>query len=67
MGEAKNEAEAKKPEAAAADKKDDGPITVVLKLDMHCQGCAKKIKRVVRRFEGIYVHTQTYICNWIYN
>ncbi|CAK9182614.1 unnamed protein product, partial [Ilex paraguariensis] len=34
-------------------KKDDGPITVVFKLDLHCDGCAKKVKRSVRHFDGV--------------
>uniref|UniRef100_A0A1D1XIT1 HMA domain-containing protein n=1 Tax=Anthurium amnicola TaxID=1678845 RepID=A0A1D1XIT1_9ARAE len=34
-------------------KKDDGPITVVLKVDMHCEGCARKVKRSVKGFEGV--------------
>lgn len=28
------------------------PITVVLKIDLHCEGCAKKVRRSVERFEG---------------
>lgn len=34
-------------------KKDDGLVTVVMKLEMHCEGCAKKIKQSVRNFSGI--------------
>ncbi|KAL5546123.1 hypothetical protein UlMin_005810 [Ulmus minor] len=44
----KNDGE-KKPAAAAA----DGLTTVVLKLDMHCDGCAKKIKRAVKKVDGV--------------
>nr|GEW12402.1 heavy metal-associated domain, HMA [Tanacetum cinerariifolium] len=54
MGEkddTKKDAGDKKPEEAK--KPDAGPITVVLKLDIHCDGCAKKIKKVVRHFEGV--------------
>ncbi|CAN6581001.1 unnamed protein product [Malus baccata var. baccata] len=47
----KNDGE-KKP-ADAAPKKDDGVVTVVLKTDIHCEGCAKKIKRAVKKFEGV--------------
>ncbi|XP_058207954.1 heavy metal-associated isoprenylated plant protein 3-like isoform X3 [Rhododendron vialii] len=61
MGEkddaAKGGAEEKKPAAAPAagggEKKDDGPTTVVLKFDMHCEGCAKKIKRAVRHLDDV--------------
>eukprot|EP00262_Sarcandra_glabra_P007252 TRINITY_DN1993_c0_g1_i1.p1 TRINITY_DN1993_c0_g1~~TRINITY_DN1993_c0_g1_i1.p1 ORF type:complete len:302 (+),score=71.87 TRINITY_DN1993_c0_g1_i1:59-964(+) len=34
-------------------KKDDGRITVVMTVDMHCDGCAKKIKNSVKGFEGV--------------
>ncbi|KAK4772954.1 hypothetical protein SAY87_027973 [Trapa incisa] len=55
MGEqvqdAKNDGD-KKP-AEAAPKKDDGSAAFVLKMDMHCEGCAKKIRRAVRNFEGV--------------
>ncbi|KAL0316208.1 UNVERIFIED_CONTAM: Heavy metal-associated isoprenylated plant protein 3 [Sesamum radiatum] len=57
--ETKNEAEKKAEEGgekAAADggaKIDEGPITVVLKLDLHCEGCAKKVRRSVSHFEGV--------------
>lgn len=35
-------------------KNDDIP-SVVLKLDLHCEGCVKKIKRAVRHFDGVEV------------
>ncbi|KAK7345523.1 hypothetical protein VNO77_16127 [Canavalia gladiata] len=47
----KNETE-KKPDEGAA-KKDDGPAPVIYKLDLHCEGCVKKIKRTARHFEGV--------------
>nr|GEU78530.1 heavy metal-associated domain, HMA [Tanacetum cinerariifolium] len=35
-------------------KKIDGEsVTVVLKLDLHCEGCAKKVKSSIRHFEGV--------------
>ncbi|KAK3022071.1 hypothetical protein RJ639_047339 [Escallonia herrerae] len=34
-------------------KPDAGPATVVLKLDLHCEGCAKKVKRSIRHFDGV--------------
>ncbi|XVE96622.1 hypothetical protein REPUB_Repub02eG0238500 [Reevesia pubescens] len=57
MGEqkegAKPEAE-KKPAADAGAKKDDGgKVTAVYKIDMHCEGCAKKIKRAIKHYEGV--------------
>lgn len=33
-------------------KKEEGPITVVLNLDLHCEGCAKKVRRSVNHFQG---------------
>ncbi|TKY62127.1 Heavy metal-associated isoprenylated plant protein 26 [Spatholobus suberectus] len=54
MGEqkesAKNEADKKHD---SGEKKNDGPAPVVLKLDMHCEGCVKKIKRAVRHLDGV--------------
>ncbi|EYU38559.1 hypothetical protein MIMGU_mgv1a007857mg [Erythranthe guttata] len=45
--------------AAAADgggMKEDGPappVTVVLKVDLHCEGCAKKVRRFITQLEGV--------------
>lgn len=50
--EAKNEGGEKKA-ADAGGQKDDGPSTVVLKIDLHCDGCAKKVKKSIRHFEGV--------------
>ncbi|XP_020684770.1 heavy metal-associated isoprenylated plant protein 3 [Dendrobium catenatum] len=36
-----------------AEKKEEGPPKVVLKVDMHCEGCASKIKRWAKGFEGV--------------
>ena len=33
-------------------KEDGGAITALYKIDMHCEGCAKKIKRAVRHVKG---------------
>lgn len=49
---AKNEGEKKPAAADAGAKKDDGPTPVILKLDLHCEGCAKKVKRALRSFDG---------------
>lgn len=59
-GEKKPAVEAAPPAAApvaAVDggaKKEDGggAITAIYKIDMHCEGCAKKIKRAVRHVKG---------------
>lgn len=54
--EEKKSVDGEKPVAAAADtggKKEEGPITAGLKLDLHCEGCAKKVRRSVNQFEGV--------------
>ncbi|KAK9096128.1 hypothetical protein Sjap_021625 [Stephania japonica] len=33
--------------------KEEGVMNVVLKIDLHCNGCAEKIYRSVKRFEGV--------------
>lgn len=59
----KNEAEKKTADAAGGEnkpaavdgggKKDEEPINVVLKMDLHCEGCAKKVRRSISHLEGI--------------
>ncbi|KAI7742731.1 hypothetical protein M8C21_020306, partial [Ambrosia artemisiifolia] len=52
--EVKKEANEKKTVDADNTKKvDEGPITVVLKLDLHCAGCAKKVKKSIQLIEGV--------------
>ncbi|KAM4078481.1 hypothetical protein ACJW30_09G040600 [Castanea mollissima] len=38
---------------APAEKKDDVSVTAVYKIDLHCEGCAKKVKKAVRDFDGV--------------
>ncbi|EPS59630.1 hypothetical protein M569_15175, partial [Genlisea aurea] len=38
---------------AAEKKKKEGSITVVLKADLHCEGCASKVVRCIRSFHGV--------------
>ena len=55
-----------KPEG---DKKpvDGGNNTVVvMKLDMHCEGCGKKIKRILKKHKGIYSHISLSLYIYIY-
>lgn len=40
-------------DAGGMKKVEDGRITVVLKLHLHCDGCAKKVKRSLRYIEGV--------------
>ncbi|KAK6126169.1 hypothetical protein DH2020_040088 [Rehmannia glutinosa] len=35
------------------EKKVEGPTTVVLKLDLHCEGCAKKVRRSISNLGGV--------------
>ncbi|EPS65394.1 hypothetical protein M569_09383, partial [Genlisea aurea] len=52
----KVEEEKKKPADGGEKKGEDaaaGPIDVVLKLDLHCEGCAKKVRRAVSNFDGV--------------
>ncbi|KAL7133464.1 hypothetical protein ABFS83_12G142900 [Erythranthe nasuta] len=52
-------AEGGEKKAAAAEgggMKEDGPappVTVVLKVDLHCEGCAKKVRRFITQLEGV--------------
>lgn len=55
-------------------KKEDNPITVVLKIDVHCEGCASKIKKFVNGLEGIYrpickiflcIFSDIFPCFWV--
>ncbi|GAA0153897.1 hypothetical protein LIER_12025 [Lithospermum erythrorhizon] len=45
--------EGEKKVAEAPKKDDNAPAPIVLKLDLHCEGCAKKVKRAVRHYEGV--------------
>lgn len=56
----KNEGE-KKAAADAGTKKDDGPVPVVLKVELHCEGCAKKVKRVMRQCSGTNLNRKFFI------
>ncbi|XP_038894057.1 heavy metal-associated isoprenylated plant protein 3-like [Benincasa hispida] len=58
MGEAvqkkkKNENENNGDGGGGGKKKEEIPFTVVLKIDMHCEGCANKITKCVKGFEGV--------------
>ncbi|KAA0051833.1 heavy metal-associated isoprenylated plant protein 3-like [Cucumis melo var. makuwa] len=58
MGEAvqkkkKNDNEKNGDGEGGGKKKEDIPFTIVLKIDMHCEGCANKITKCVKGFEGV--------------
>ncbi|CAN4126182.1 unnamed protein product [Withania somnifera] len=53
MGEKKEESKVK-----GAEKKDEGgekkdDVSIVLKLDLHCEGCAQKVRRFIRHTRGV--------------
>ncbi|KAF2312151.1 hypothetical protein GH714_028296 [Hevea brasiliensis] len=50
---AEQKAAAVEATGAGGDKKDDAKVVSVYKMDMHCEGCAKKIKRAVKHLEGV--------------
>lgn len=50
LKESVKEEQAEKKEAA--EEKPDEPQEIVLKVDMHCEGCAKKVEKSLLRFEG---------------
>nr|GMC46295.1 heavy metal-associated isoprenylated plant protein 3-like [Ipomoea batatas] len=52
-GDKKGGGDAVPAAAPKAEKKEDGPPPVVLKLDLHCEGCAKKVRRSIRHVEGV--------------
>ena len=44
------------------EKKDDISITAIYKIYLHCEHCAKRVERAVRRFDGkihIQIHQPT--------
>ena len=52
----------KKEETATKPEGEKKPVNVtVMKLDMHCEGCGKKIKRILKKHKGIYSHLSLYI------
>jgi hypothetical protein len=46
----------------AEKKKEEGPVTVVLKIDMHCEGCASKIVKTLKGFQGNNTPFPTFLC-----
>ncbi|KAL4592150.1 hypothetical protein LXL04_005136 [Taraxacum kok-saghyz] len=50
-------------DSTSTKKADDVQITVVLKVDLHCDGCAKKIKKSIRHLEGVETVKADYVSN----
>lgn len=56
MGEEKKVEEKKeeaKEEEKKEEKKEEEPPEIVLKVDMHCEACARKVARALKGFEGV--------------
>lgn len=47
------EEQTEKKEEAGEEKKPEEPQEIVLKVEMHCEGCAKKVEKSLLRFEGL--------------
>lgn len=52
-GKSEEKKEKKEEKKGGGDKKEDGPLTVVLKVDMHCEGCARKVKKSIKDMPGV--------------
>lgn len=44
--------EEEKKEEVKEEKKEEVPPEIVLKVDMHCEACARKVARALKGFEG---------------
>ncbi|KAI9123640.1 hypothetical protein K1719_004940 [Acacia pycnantha] len=55
MGEGKKEGskEEKKKEEVKDEKEEEASPEIVLKVDMHCEACARKVARALKGFEGV--------------
>ncbi|CAN6462275.1 unnamed protein product [Victoria cruziana] len=53
--EGENKAEAPKEEKGGEKKKkaDDGRFTMVMKMDLHCEGCARRVKHFIKKSDGV--------------
>lgn len=51
------EPQVKKTDDKKEEEKKKEPQEIVLKIFMHCEGCAKKIHRCLKGFEGTTKHT----------
>ncbi|XP_065851694.1 heavy metal-associated isoprenylated plant protein 7-like [Euphorbia lathyris] len=53
MGEEVQKEEEKKEEKKEEEKKEEEPPEIVLKVDMHCEACARKVARALKGFQGV--------------
>lgn len=47
--------EEKKEEEKKDEKKEEEPPEIVLKVDMHCEACARKLARALKGFDGQFL------------
>lgn len=48
--------EKKKEEEKKEEKKEEEPQEIVLKVDMHCVACARKVARALKGFQGDLIY-----------
>lgn len=54
-GKKEESKEEKKEEEKKEEKKEEEPPEIVLKVDMHCEACARKVARALKGFEGHFL------------
>lgn len=59
-----NKVEGKKEETTEEKKEEETP-EIVLKVDMHCEACARKVAKALKGFEGLFLFFPT-SCSRIY-
>ena len=63
-GKKEETTEEKKEEKKNEEKKEEEPPEIVLKVDMHCEACARKVAKALKGFEG---HQFSTSCFWLYS
>ena len=65
------EAEEKKDEGGGGEEKEEAPPLpppppeeVVLRVFMHCEGCARKVKKILKGFDGNRFTSSLFCCTW---
>lgn len=54
-GKKEENKEEKKEEEKKEENKNEEPPEIVLKVDMHCEACARKVAKALKGFEGNYI------------
>ena len=55
-GNKEKEKDGKKEKEKEKEKVEEGIITAVYKVNLHCQQCARDIKKPLMRTQGIYIY-----------